>query len=808
MRRGRHLFLWSILWALATLRLGAQPIAFGNPASYGTGADAHHTVAADFNGDGKLDLAVECFAADTVQVYLNAGGGSFTALTAFSGGDGPFWLAAGDFNRDGKTDLALATWWSKDARLYLGSGDGTFTAGGTFAMGDEAAAVVAADFNRDGKLDLAVSVPRQDAVKVALGNGDGTFGGFAAYATGSWPAALTADDVDSDGDLDLAVACEFSDVVTVLRGPGDGTFPAREDWAAGDGPESVLAGDFDRDGWRDLVVSDYGDGKLAFLRGLRSGGFAAPVFVDGVTHGAHLAVADFNSDGFLDVALPDYSAATTALFSGGEGGTFTAQAPLALRGAPATGDFDGDGRVDLAQAALSTLSVSFNTTVLDPSGTFAPARFTPTGTGPGFGAAGDFDRDGIPDVAVTTILEDRVELYRGLGDGTFVPSGLLLNPYAHAVVTADFNRDGKLDLVVANASTAAHGSELSFYRGRGDGTFTGPTFFALADMGEGFEALAQFIVAADFNRDGIEDLLVTHDNASWGGISVLMGVGDGSFLPAIGYWWRGALRRATTGDFDRDGRVDVAVADYGGREIMVFRNWGESWFENFGIYMTLQYPTSVAAGDFDGDGDLDLAATELLGDRVQVLSNNGGGTFTLAAGYFDVSGDPLDVEACDVDRDGRPDLPTCDLSGGRVVLGRNLGGLTFDTTYTCGAGTGPFELLPADYNRDGKVDLAAPDLNGDRLALLLNDTCTVPPTEVRELRLTGSGTTTFSWQAPATPGPTRVRYDLLRSQDPADFTHPSVVARYRALTSAQDDAAPEPLLCYIVRAENGCGSSP
>jgi hypothetical protein len=140
-----------------------------------------------------------------------------------------------------------------------------------------------------------------------------------------------------------------------------------------------------------------------------------------------------------------------------------------------------------------------------------------------------------------------------------------------------------------------------------------------------------------------------------------------------------------------------------------------------------------------------------VGNRVSVMQNDGDGTFTMLAGYFDVSGNPLHVEACDVDRDGRLDLPTCDWSGGRVVLGRNLGGLTFDATYTCGAGTQPSSLLPADFNRDGKVDLVAPDSGGARMALLLNDTCAAPPTEARNLMLAGSGRRRF----PGNPPPRR-----------------------------------------------------
>ena len=165
-------------------------------------------------------------------------------------------MATGDFNGDGKLDLAVIGADSNDVAVLLGNGDGTFQPPVLYAAGSDLSSIVAGDFNGDGKLDLAVTDSGTNEVSILLGNGDGTFQPPITDAVGSGPDAMVAGDFNGDGKLDLAVADGGSNQVSVLLGNGDGTFQAGEQLAVGFDPDGIVAGDFNSDGHLDLAVID------------------------------------------------------------------------------------------------------------------------------------------------------------------------------------------------------------------------------------------------------------------------------------------------------------------------------------------------------------------------------------------------------------------------------------------------------------------------------------------------------------------------------------------------------------------------
>ena len=140
---------------------------------------------------------------------------------------------AGDFTGDGRTDLAVANSGSNDVSVLLGNGDGTFQPQVTYAVGTGHDALVAGDFTGDGRTDLAVANYGSNDVSVLLGNGDGTFRNQVTYAVGTGPDALVAGDFTGDGRTDLAVANYGSNDVSVLLGNGDGTFQPQVTYAVG-----------------------------------------------------------------------------------------------------------------------------------------------------------------------------------------------------------------------------------------------------------------------------------------------------------------------------------------------------------------------------------------------------------------------------------------------------------------------------------------------------------------------------------------------------------------------------------------------
>jgi hypothetical protein len=319
----------------------------------------------DFNGDGKLDMAVANEVSNTLTILLGNGDGTFTpAPSQLETGAIPNSIAVGDFNRDGKLDLAVVNAGQSTVTILLGNGDGTFTpANSSPSTGNAPYSVVAGDFNGDGILDLAVANAGSNTVTILLGFGDGTFTPAAASpVTGTEPVAITAGDFNGDGNLDLAVANGDSDTVTILLGNGDGTFtPAAASPATGVLPFAILTGDFNGDGKLDLAVANDSN-NLTILLGNGDGTFTAAASPATGSWPFAIAMGDFNGDGKLDIAVADAGASQVSILLGNGDGTFTPVATSPATGsepmAIAVGDFNGDGGLDLATANTEANNVS------------------------------------------------------------------------------------------------------------------------------------------------------------------------------------------------------------------------------------------------------------------------------------------------------------------------------------------------------------------------------------------------------------------------------------------------------------------
>lgn len=328
----------------------------------------------DFNGDGKLDLAVTDSAG--VQVLLGNGDGTFQAAAFYPVSGGTFFVIVGDFNGDGKLDIATqagSDMHLRSAAILLGNGDGTFQAPIYSSLDTSlscAGWLAPGDFNGDGKLDLAVGYGcGSSAISVLLGNGDGTFQPFVDYATASEPVAVAVGDFNGDGKLDLATA-NFGNfagrTVSVLLGTGDGTFQPHVEYQADGGSQDLVVADFNGDGKLDLAVdcacghsSTCGrPGTVAVLIGNGDGTFKAPSIYDADEYPFSIATADLTGDGKLDLAVTDFDSAKISLLFGNGDGTFRPHfdvpllnSLLGLQGGPVgitTGDFNGDGLLDLA----------------------------------------------------------------------------------------------------------------------------------------------------------------------------------------------------------------------------------------------------------------------------------------------------------------------------------------------------------------------------------------------------------------------------------------------------------------------------
>jgi hypothetical protein len=368
-----------------------------------------------------------------------------------------------------------------------------FLAPVNYTVGANPVAVVTADLANNGKLDLVTANSGSYTISVLMDNGDGTFGAAQTYAVGSDPVAVAVGDFNGDGKLDIVTANEWSNTVSVLLGNGDGSFQAAKSYAVGSQPDSVAVGKFD--GKLDIVTANLGDNTVSLLPGNGDGTFGVAQKVASFNAPiVSLAVGDFNADGKLDLAV-----ATRG--TDGTGGYYyypgNAPAVTVLMG-NGNGTFMTGNTYDLSSRSLF------------PPSDFAPPAIT----------AADLNGDGMPDLAFTDAGLGMVDVLLNNGNGTFSGYGSCWtggsSSYPQAIVAADMNGDGKLDLVTTNGNDT-----LSVLAGDGSGS-VGNLYVFSTNTGP------SSVAAGDFNGDGLTDLAMPAGNS----VEVLLNNGSWPSLVA------------------------------------------------------------------------------------------------------------------------------------------------------------------------------------------------------------------------------------------------------------------------------------
>ena len=730
--------------------------ASGSPHSSSVIIRAPSVAIADFDLDGRPDLAIEDDLFLTVALGDGLGGFDFQPfLPSRWAVNGSRDIATADFNRDGTPDIAVASN-SLVSILLVNGRSGGLSQVDEISPEASLLSIAAGDLNRDGASDLVVATA---SVNVYLG-GDGTCpfpepDGTCPFPETCWfpepseslvvsgvgtPSHVAIADLDLDGRPDLLVSCFADDEVFVLRGDGSGEFQADVPPLEVPGVASAAVGDLDLDGKPDLVLVSP-TGPLQVRLGDGEGGFPnVDALIDHV--GEEAAIGDFNQDGKPDIAIGSKSGIVIRLGDGTGGFPEThasVEHPTDRARAVAAGDFDRDGRLDL----VSTFDVLGSQGIPDDGGVFVlmntcdelpcpGANFAPFEGSP-FAApsatraveTADFDRDGDLDLALPDNGDEGgVTIRFGDGQGGFSASSFVsAGSRSRDLAVEDFDLDGVLDLAVANSGS----NSVTIHLGDGSGGFP------ITSTISGPEPLS--VATGDFDRDGMPDLVML--GAHYPRLTIRYGDGSGFFpqmgwdyelqmLPAPDDLFIGPIE-ATVGDLDLDGQLDLVVThgELGrGRDFEVlFGNVGFGGpFERGPRIRGLWSPISSAIADLNLDGTPDLAVSENA--RVWVALNIGARAFSQPVAYGQRLMSSYGLAIADLDLDGFPDIVAPNADDDSITVRRGDGTGTFPDMRSSSvpAGDGPVAVAATDFDHDGKPDLAiVNELSGE--VTVLRNTC-------------------------------------------------------------------------------------
>jgi sugar lactone lactonase YvrE len=755
-----------------SILLGNGDGTFGAVTTIHCGSNGAPVVAGDFNGDGKLDLAVGIGGIsgnnDGVSVLAGNGNGTFnppssvqtaTDTTATS-------IQVGDFNRDGHPDVVL-TDSNGNTIVFLNNGSGTLSKSFPVVAISPAYFLVAAvgDLNGDGYTDIVAggyyngsfSVLLTEPTETATATADIAVSGTGVHLVDASYGGDANNKVSVSGTIPLwGVPPTTTTTLTVTSGGSTVTSVSAGSVVAltatvSAGATPITAGQVN---FCDASTSHCtGVGLLATAQ-LTSNGTAVFKFVP--PSGQHSYKAVFVEDGWgmssasnvanLTVGsagAPNYTD-TTSITAAGFPGNYSLAATVEGFGGTAT----PTGTVSFLDSSSGNAAIGTATLGSGTPGMGWLISQTPAAAGNAISeVAADFNGDGIPDIALLWTSDTysegpfSVTIFFGNGDGTFTTGPTtqvgLANFEGPTMIGADFNGDGKADLVVLSGWGYPASCVVALL-GNGDGTFAPPITSTGLDQGaQGGDVVGGSVVAADLNGDGKMDLAVVGDCVAPCSVTILLGNGDGTFTAsAINTEPTESFNVIAAGDFNGDGIPDLVAANYFSPSgATVFLGKGDGTFQANATLDTNTFESSIVVADFNGDGVLDLAFGNTDFNDVLVFLGNGDGTFTQSA-QSPISGAGLSLVAGDFNHDGRVDLAGIDNYNDQIDLFVGAGDGTFTEIVTTPNISqnpiGPFAIVAADFNKDGVPDLAMLTKYVDTASILLTE-----PTETATATING-----------------------------------------------------------------------
>lgn len=278
----------------------------------------------------------------------------------------------------------------------------------------------------------------------------------------------------------------------------------------------------------------------------------------------------------------------------------------------------------------------------------------------------------------------------------------------NSICSGDFDGDGILDIATSNLS----GGDISILKGVGGGTFSAPVNYTVGIN-------PHELCTSDFNNDDYLDLAVV--NYGTNDISILLGTGLASFTPAYTYSVGAMPTSIKSEDIDSDGYKDIIVSSGGANSIFVFKGLGNGMFQSFLTYSVGSFPMSLCLSDFNNDGNIDIATCNKNANNVSILLGGGTGTFTLLPATFSVGVQPRYICADDFNADGKQDIVVANYGGNSLTVLLGFGTGYFSSPIYISTGQGPSSICTGDFNFDGNKDIVVANYSSNNVWVILGD---------------------------------------------------------------------------------------
>ena len=634
---------------------------FSAPVKYNSTQASKDIVVADFNKDGKKDVALTNsgtnFDGKTISVYFNQGNAIFGNAINYTVGANPIGIAAADFDNDKDIDLAVANNRAPGGTIsiLINAGNGSFAAAVNFPAGQTPYKITVAKINNDNLPDIVVA-NEGEKMNILFNGGGNNFSNRVEKIVqpvvwgGDINANVEAADIDNDNDNDILYSSSFTwdgnkGQIALFRNLGNGTFATVQlinlNLFTGGAVDMDVA-DLNGDGWKDIVAANFSgrvlDGYQLVLNN-GSGNFLPAVLKPAGQSTYTLTTADVNKDNKIDVITCDWYSLQVTVHKNNGNASFPIPARFnsnnAIAGSLDAADIDGDGDLDIVSSASSIAAVGVTVTVQknNGNGTFTNGVAYSIRGGGVHAKFRDLNGDGKPDlVFATAISTPPYDFHTAInnGNGTFGPRQTWsMNACGwNDIEAVDLDNDGDSDVVITewlgcqNVPNSARRIFIS--KNNGNGVFSAPLIKIV-------NPFPGSIATGDFNEDGKVDLVTGQSP----GIDLHRGTGTGNLLSPVSFATQKAPYTIIANDFNNDGHLDVAACtEYNSEGMSVLLGNGNGTFQpaqNYdGAYSPdLRNESGITSGDVDNDGDIDIMVGNAASNDVSIYLNKGNGTLFL-----------------------------------------------------------------------------------------------------------------------------------------------------------------------------------